>query len=184
MDNQNNDIMTLRDLQEIKSTLKSFSENAITQLQLLREAMSQSVSQKATISKNVDEIEYLLKSFKRNLEDYERKLTDIMESVDNLENKIIDRNNQEALAVSIDILKKSLSEISNIVKGYDITHAYSKEERKTLDDKLIDIEKSINGFSQELKNIRDVKKNLSWWVDWIYKVLLTIGVIYGLFNLQ
>lgn len=181
MDNQNNDIMTIRDLQEIKGTLKSFSENAITQLQLLREAMSQSVSQKATISKNVDEIEYLLKSFKRNLEDYDEKLTDIMESVDNLENKIIDRNNQEALTVSIDILKKSLAEINIIVKEFSSTYVYSKEERKILDDRLLEIEKSINGFSSELKNIRDVKKNLSWWVDWIYKLLLTFGIIYGFF---
>lgn len=181
MDNQNNDIMTLRDLQEIKGTLKAFSENAITQLQLLREAMSQSVSQKATISKNVDEIEYLLKSFKRNLEDYDEKLIDIMESVNNLENKIIDRNNQEALTVSIDILKKSLAEINIIVKEFSSTYVYSKEERKILDDRLLEIEKSINGFSNELKNIRDVKKNLAWWVDWIYKLLLTFGIIYGFF---
>lgn len=179
--NIDKDLMTIRDLQEIKITLKSFSQSSIDQLQLLRETLAQIVTQEASVNKKIDEVDFLLKGFKKTIEENEKNFRALNKMLENIENKTIDRNNKEAIIITVEKLKKTTEDIDSIMKSMNVFLSENKIGIREIEDEIKKIEKGVGDMLTQVEKTLDTKKNLSWWVDWIYKVLLTIGIIYGFF---
>lgn len=159
------DFYALRDIQEIKLTLKYFVEDIVSQLTLLREAMAQSAQQKNEINKEVNNIEFLLKSFEQKINDYDSNIEKMIIKLEQLENKIIDKNNPEALALVLGDTMFLLKKVETIINEFK-SLLFSEEEKQNLF-------KTIRGMDQCILKINDKKKNLMWWVDWIYKIAIT-----------
>lgn len=172
MDDQiHGDFHALRDIQEIKITLKYFTEDIVTQLTLLREAMAQSAEQKKEINKEVNNVEYLLKGFETRINNYDEKLRSILEKLNTLEEKLIDKNNPEAVLLVLSDTKKTAKKVEDLLNEYK-NLMFSKEDKTFIFNSLSDISKSTN-------IIKDKKKNLMWWIDWIYKLLITIVLVWN-----
>lgn len=180
--NLGKEMLTTRDIQEIKLTLRMFSENSIDQLKLLREALSQVVSSEADINKKTTDISFILKDFKKNIEENDKNIKSVKEVLTKIENKTVDRNNKDAIIMSIEKVKKTADDVEDLVKAMNVFLSENKLGIREIEDKLDSMEASLVKILKEVSKAHDVKKNLSWWVDWIYKVLLTIGVIYGLLS--
>lgn len=161
----------LRDIQEIKLTLKYFTEDIVTQLTLLREAMTQSSEQKKEINKEVNNVEYLLKGFETKLNDYDEKFQSMIKKLEKLEQKLVDKNNPEALLILLSDTKKTTKNIEVLLDEFK-SLMLTAEDKTFIFNNLSDISKSTN-------IIKDKKKNLMWWIDWIYKISITIVLVWN-----
>ena len=178
---KNRDLMAIRDLQEIKITLKTFSQNSIDQLQLLRETLTQIVAEETSENKKIAEIDFLLKDFKKSLEENNKNIRLLCETIDKIESKTVDRNNKDAIIISVEKLKKTTEELNDLMKTTNIFLIDSKTWTKNIETGMASMGQEIKEIIKNLNKALDTKKNLSWWIDWIYKILLTIGLIYGFF---
>jgi chromosome segregation ATPase len=172
MDEQmHGDFHALRDIQEIKLTLKYFTEDIVTQLTLLREAMAQSAEQKKEINKEVNNVEHLLKGFETKLNDYDEKFQCMLKKLEGLEQKLIDKNNPDALLLLLSDTKKTTQNIDVLLDEFK-SLMLTAEDKSLIFNGLSDIRKSTD-------IIRDKKKNLMWWIDWIYKISITIVLVWN-----
>lgn len=177
----NKEIITIRDLQEIKVTLKAFSESSIDQLQLLRETLSQIVTKEESTIKKIEEIDSLIKFTKKSIEENDKNLKILKDVIEKIENKTVDRNNKDAIIISVEKQKKTIEDLENLMKTMTVFLSENKIGIREIENKINKLVEEISDMSVTVKKTHDTKRNLSWWVDWIYKILLTVGLVYSLF---
>ena len=173
MDTTSNEMLAYRDIQEIKLSLRHFTEDVVNQLNLLREVIKHDSADKKETNKNILDIEETLKKLENSLAKYDATHKSFAKTLGDLEDRIIDKNNQESLTVSI-------LEIKEVVRN---TRAILDEVRNSMLSKesVASMENSISEIQKCVVEMKDKKKNASWWVDWIYKIFLTIALIANFF---
>jgi len=173
MDNNSNEMLAYRDIQTIKISLEHFTKDLVNQLNLLREVIEHDTSEKRDNRKNIQEIEEVLKGLERTLKGRDKVFDSYTKTLNSLEVRLIDKNNQESLAVSMVEVKRLTASTKTLIEEIKLA-MLSK-------DSVVSIEESIKSIEKVVAEMKDTKKNLSWWVDWIYKILLTVALIANFF---
>ena len=173
MDNNSNEMLAYRDIQTIKISLEHFTKDLVNQLNLLREVIEHDTSEKRDNRKNIQEIEEVLKGLERTLKGRDKVFDSYTKTLNSLEVRLIDKNNQESLAVSMVEVKRLTASTKTLIEETKLA-MLSK-------DSVVSIKESIKSIEKVVAEMKDTKKNLSWWVDWIYKILLTVALIANFF---
>ncbi len=173
MDTTSNEMLAYRDIQEIKLSLRHFTEDVVNQLNLLREVIKHDSTDKKETNKNILDIEETLKKLENSLAKYDVIHKSFAKTLGDLEDRIIDKNNQESLTVSILEIKEVVRNTRAILDEVR-NSMLSKESVAIMENSILEIQKCV-------VEMKDKKKNASWWVDWIYKIFLTIALIANFF---
>ncbi len=173
MDKTSNEMLAYRDIQEIKLSLKHFTGDVTNQLQLLMEIIKHDTRDKKDARKDIEKIEKTIDNLNRTLAGYDALFNSYTSTLKNLEEKIVDRNNQDSIAVAIFEMRESAQSTKNLIDEVK-SSMLSKESVITMEESIVEIKKIISVMG-------DKKKNASWWVDWLYKIFLTIALIANFF---
>ena len=171
---ENDNLLVLRDIQEIKLSLKHFTEDIVNQLSLLREILQQSSSQRVNLIKSSSEIEDSLKDFEYKIINYDKRFEEIICKLNELEERIVDKNNEEAIIVLIEEIREYSKNTEKIIIEMK-NEALSNKDLSTLISSLSIIETNTN-------KLGNVKKNLMWWIDWLYKIGITVMLLLSFFG--
>lgn len=165
------EILAYRDIQEIRITLKIFTEDVLNQLKLLREALNATASQEKCSDKNINALSSTIRNLEEKFIYYNKHLDEMTETIELLEEKIIDKNNNDSIIVNIKNISEELEELKKSIASIDRS-SLTLEEKRTVKDAL----EKITSATSEMK---DKKKNLDWWSNWIYRILLIITLLYN-----
>lgn len=173
MDKTSNEMLAYRDIQEIKLSLKHFTGDVTNQLQLLMEIIKHDTSDKKDARKDIEKIEKTIDNLNRTLAGYDALFNSYTSTLKNLEEKIVDRNNQDSIAVAIFEMREYAQSTKNLIDEVK-SSMLSKESVAIMENNILEIQKCV-------VEMKDKKKNASWWVDWLYKIFLTIALIANFF---
>lgn len=163
--------LAYRDIQEIRITLKIFTEDVLNQLKLLREALNATANQEKCSDKNINALSSTIKNLEEKFIYYNKHLDEMTETIELLEEKIIDKNNNDSIVVNIKNISEELEELKKSIATID-RNSLTLEEKRTIKDAL----EKITSATNEMK---DKKKNLDWWSNWIYRILLIMTLLYN-----
>ena len=169
----NDDSNIVNDIKELREVVEVFTENIITQMSLLRniltEVMIESGKQAAS-GINRQEFQESLNAFNLTVQKIDYDLKDIKKTVGLLEEKVIDKNNESSINTLICSLKKNCEEVNETLLSIS-KDAFNKDEKEDLREILETINKKLNDMA-------NTKKSLSFWLDWIYKLGLTVVLVW------
>lgn len=165
------ELLAYRDIQEIRITLKIFTEDVLNQLKLLREAINESANQEKCSDKNINSLTSTMKTLEEKFSYYNKHLDEMTKSMELLEEKIIDKNNNDSVIVNIKSISEELEKLKKSITTIDRS-SLTAEEKRT-------IKEALEKISLATSEMKDKKKNLDWWSNWIYRLLLIITLLYN-----